>query len=132
MVIHFKRGTHVADSTGLKVDGIAKISNLEDGQQYKFWGMLESLKQEETLALQSAAKEYLRRLSVIWSSPLLDYHCVVASNQFAMPAMSYYNYVDSALANNRAEANRQRGPQNCCREQRQASLWFNIRVIPVT
>ena len=52
--------------------------------------MLESLKQEEKLALQSAAKEYPRRLSVIWSSPLSDYHRVVASNQFAMPAMSYY------------------------------------------
>ena len=52
--------------------------------------MLESLKQDEKLALQSAAKEYLRRLSVIWSSPLSDYHRVVASNKFAMPAMSYY------------------------------------------
>ena len=52
--------------------------------------MLESLTQEEKLALLSAAKEYLRRLSVIWSSPLSDYHRVVASNQFAMPAMSYY------------------------------------------
>ncbi|XP_068716907.1 uncharacterized protein [Montipora capricornis] len=89
-VVHFKRGTHVADSAGLKVDGNAKIPSLEDGQQYKFLGVLESLKQEEKLALQSAAKEYLRRLSVIWTSPLSDYHRVVASNQFAMPAMSYY------------------------------------------
>ncbi|XP_068739391.1 uncharacterized protein [Montipora capricornis] len=86
----FTRGTHVADSAGLKVDGNAKIPSLEDGQQYKFLGVLESLKQEEKLALQSAAKEYLRRLSVIWTSPLSDYHRVVASNQFAMPAMSYY------------------------------------------
>ena len=41
---------------GLKVDGNAEISSLEDGQQYKFLGMLESLKQEEKLALKSAAK----------------------------------------------------------------------------
>ena len=52
--------------------------------------MLESLKQEEKLGLQSAAKEYLRRLSVIWSSPLSDYHRVIVSNQFSMPAMSCY------------------------------------------
>ena len=84
-VVHFKRGTHVADSAGLKVDGNTEISSLEDGQQCNFLGV-----QEEKLALQSAAKEYLRRLSVIWSSPLSDYHRVVASNQFAMPAMSYY------------------------------------------
>ena len=49
-------GTHVADSVGLKVEGNAEISSLEDGQQYKFLGMLESLKQEEKLALKSAAK----------------------------------------------------------------------------
>ena len=30
-VVHFKRGTHVADSAGLKVDGNTKISSLEDG-----------------------------------------------------------------------------------------------------
>ena len=89
-VVHFKRGTNVADSAGLKVDENAEIWSLEDGQQFKFLDMLESLKQEEKLALQSAAKEYLWRLSIIWSSSLSDYHRVVASNQFAMPAMSYY------------------------------------------
>ena len=51
--------------------------------------MLECLKQEEKLAL-------LKRISVghslIWSSPLSDYHCVTASNQFAMPAMSYFKW----------------------------------------
>ena len=89
-VVHFKRGTHAADSVGLKVHGNAEISSLEDGQQYKCLVVLEALKEEEKFALQSAAKEYLRRLSVIWSSPLSDYHRVVASNQFAIPAMSYY------------------------------------------
>ncbi|PFX15560.1 hypothetical protein AWC38_SpisGene20212 [Stylophora pistillata] len=84
------RGDPCSDSAGLKVDGNAKIWSLEDEQQYKFLGVLESLKQEEKLALYSAAKEYLQTLSVIWSSPLADYHSVVASNQFAMPAMSYF------------------------------------------
>ena len=50
-VAHFKRGTHVADSAGLKVDGNAEISSLEDRQQYKCLGVLESLKQEQKLAL---------------------------------------------------------------------------------
>ena len=52
--------------------------------------MLETLRQEERIVLRCAAREYLRRLSVIWSSPLLDYHRVIASNQFALPAMSYF------------------------------------------
>ena len=69
-------------------DGNVKISTLEDGQQYKFLGVLETLRQEEKIVLRCAAREYLRRLSVIWSSPLSDYHRVTASNQFALPAMS--------------------------------------------
>ena len=52
--------------------------------------MLECLKQEEELALKCATKEYLRRISFICSSPLSDYHRVIASTQFAMPAMSYF------------------------------------------
>ena len=52
--------------------------------------MLESLWQEERIVLRCAAREYLHRLSVIWSSPLSNYHRVIASNQFALPAMSYF------------------------------------------
>ena len=62
---------------------------LEDGQQYKFLGVLETLRQEEKIVLRCATREYLRRLSVIWSSPLSDYHRVIASNQFSLPSMSY-------------------------------------------
>ena len=85
-VAHFKKGVPVPESTGLLMsDGNVKIPMLEDGQQYKFLGVLETLRQEEKIA-----REYLRRLSVIWSSPLSDYHHVIASNQFALPAMSYF------------------------------------------
>ena len=89
-VAHFNRRVPVADSRGLKKDGTAKIASLEKGQQYQFLGMLENLKHEEKLALHCASRQYLRRMSVIWSSTLSDFHRVVATNQFAMPAMSYY------------------------------------------
>ena len=68
-VTHIRRGVLVANSKGVKADGNAKIPSLEEGQQYKFLGVLECLKQEEKLALRCAAKEYLRRMSLIWSSP---------------------------------------------------------------
>ena len=87
-VAHFKRGVCVAGL--LRSDGNVKIPTLEDGEQYKLLGVLESLRQEERIVLRCAAKEYLRRLSVIWSSPPSDYHRVIASNQFALPAMSYF------------------------------------------
>ena len=49
-VAHFKRGARVAESTGLLMsDGNVKIPTLEDGQQNKFLGVLESLRQEERI-----------------------------------------------------------------------------------
>ena len=65
------------------------MPTLEEGRQYKFLGVLETLVQEEKMVLELAAKEYLRRLSVIWSSPLSDYSRVVASNQFDLPVLGY-------------------------------------------
>ena len=56
----------------------------DDGKQYKFLGMLKSVMQEDKLVLERAAKEYLRRMSVIWTSPLSDYNRVTASNKFAL------------------------------------------------
>ena len=71
---------------------MTRIPCLDDGEQYKFLGVLESVFQEDKLVLERAAKEYLRRLSVIWTSrtsPLSDYNRMVASNQFALPVLSY-------------------------------------------
>jgi len=51
-VAHFKRGVRVAESTGLLMsDGNLKIPTLEDGQQYKFLGVLESLRKVERIVL---------------------------------------------------------------------------------
>ena len=55
-VTHFKRGVRVPESTGLLMsDGNVKIPTLEDGQQYKFLGVLETLRQEEKIVLRCAA-----------------------------------------------------------------------------
>ena len=89
-VTHIRKGVYIANSAGVKVDGNAKIPSLEEGQQFKFSGVLEVLKEGEKLVLKCAAKEYLRRMSLIWSSHLSDYHRVIASTQFAMPVMSYF------------------------------------------
>ena len=52
--------------------------------------MLENVKKQDGLVLEQAEKEYLKRLSVVWSSPLSDYYKVLATNQFALPVMSYF------------------------------------------
>ena len=63
--------------------------NLEAGSSYKFLGVKESTFQDEKLALAVAAKVYLHRLSVIWTSPLSDANRVKATNQFALPILTY-------------------------------------------
>jgi len=45
--------------------------------------------QEDKLVLECAAKEYLRRTSIIWTRPLSDQNRVIASNQFALPVLGY-------------------------------------------
>ena len=87
-VVHIRRGVHSQQNFGRDIVG-DRVTTLEEGRQYKFLGVLETLVQEEKMILELAAKEYLRRLSVIWSSPLSDYNRVVASNQFALPVLGY-------------------------------------------
>ena len=60
------------------------IQSLKQQSHYKFLGVLENIKQEDRLALECASKEYLKRLSVIWSSPLSDVNKVTA-----LPVLSY-------------------------------------------
>ena len=75
-------------SSGKDIVG-ERLPTLEEGRTYKFLCVLETLVQEEKTTLEFAAREYLRRLSVIWSSPHTEYNRVVASNQFALPVLGY-------------------------------------------
>ena len=73
----------------MKLDESAVIARLKDGEQYKFLGVQENLKQEDKLVLNCAAEIYLKRVSVIWSSPLPDHNRITATNQFALPVLAY-------------------------------------------
>ena len=74
----------------MKIDEQQLIKSLTEDSQYKFLDVLESIKQEDSLVLESAARVYLQRLSVIWSGPLSDHHKVVATNQFTLPVLVYF------------------------------------------
>ena len=50
---------------------------------------LENVRRDEQLALACAAKEYLRRISIIWSSPLSDCNRVRATNYYVLPVLRY-------------------------------------------
>ena len=88
-VMHIKRGVQSEDVDSVKLDESFVVKCLKEQNHYKFLGVLENVKQEDKLVLECASKEFLERLSVIWSSPLSDVHRVVASNQYALPVLSY-------------------------------------------
>ena len=89
-VVNVKLGCLQELAPGLKIGEQQLIKCLKEGSQYKFLGVLEGIKQEYSLVLESMARVYLQRLSVIWSSPLSDHHKVVATNQFALPVLVYF------------------------------------------
>jgi len=88
-MINVKRGKQVCDGSKAKLDDTTEIASLNEGERYKFLGVLENLKQDDKMALQQAAEKYLQKVSVIWSSPLSDWNKVNATNQFALPTLSY-------------------------------------------
>ena len=81
LVANVKGGKQVFDGAKVDLEGTTAIASLKEGEQYKFSGVLESLKQEDTMALKIAAKKYIQRVSVIWTSPLSDWNKLKSSPQ---------------------------------------------------
>ena len=50
------------------------------------------IRDPERLSLDCAAREFFRRVSIIWASPLSDDDRVTASNQFALPVLGYLTW----------------------------------------
>ena len=71
-VVHVRRG-RLQESEENRIGAGEAIASLREDAQYKFLGVLENVKQQDGLVLEQAEKEYLKRLSVVWSSPLSDY-----------------------------------------------------------
>ena len=71
-VVHVKREAQVLDESGMRMDEKTTITALGEGKYHKFLGLLGNVQQDERLALACAAIEYLRRISILWSSPLSD------------------------------------------------------------
>ena len=88
-VVHVKRGC-LQESPDMRCGEQELVKSLKEDSQYKFLRVLENIRQEDNLAVENAARVYLQRMSVIWSSPLSDYYKVVASNQLALPVLAYF------------------------------------------
>ena len=65
------------------------IQIMSKDDHYKFLGTVENSKQLDELITQTLSKEYIRRLSVIWTSNISIPRKIKASNNFAIPLPQY-------------------------------------------
>ena len=87
--LHVVRGK-VSKSEDLPMGAKDSISVMEASDKYKFLGKYENFEQLDTFTFQQAEEEYLRRLNVIWSSPLSVPRKLTACIVFAMPTLEYF------------------------------------------
>ena len=83
------------DAVGTKLDQSSVVESLMPWTSYQFLGLFKKQSHKTKswqLNAHIAAKVYLRRLSVIWSSHLLDINCVRARKQFAMIVQTYLRW----------------------------------------
>ena len=73
------------------------VCDLGECNHYKFLGVLETVRQEERMSLECAAKEFLRKMSIILSNPLSHHNRVAASNQFVLPVLGYLMWTQQWL-----------------------------------
>ena len=71
-VIHVKWGQVEQRSGDMKIADLNPIKNLDKHNTYKFLGVFENTKQEDKQVLETAAKTYLQRPSIICSA-----HCQI-------------------------------------------------------
>ena len=88
-VIHVRKGAQVHDKAGVRLGQEGVVESLDASSSYKCLGVRETVMQDKKMTLDCAAKAYLQTLSLIWSSSLSDSNRVTASNQFALPVLSY-------------------------------------------
>ena len=87
--LHVVRGK-VSKSEDLPIGAKDSISVMEASNKYKFLRKYENFEQLDKFTFQQAEEEYLRRLNVIWSSPLSVPRKLTACIVFAMPALEYF------------------------------------------
>ena len=88
-VMNVKRG-NLDKQSQLKLNYSTLIDSVTANKPYKFLGIHEHLGQDKCTIYEKASKEFMQRVWLIWASPLSDLYKVMATNTFAMSAISYF------------------------------------------
>lgn len=87
--VHIKRGKH-HQTNNLPLTQGNNIPVLGEMDYYKFLGKFENTNHLDREILKKAGREYEKRLSLIWTSPLSRPRKIKATNTFAVPIMQYH------------------------------------------
>ena len=86
-VVEVNRGK-LTGGGNLTVSKEESIQIMSKDDHYKFLGMVQNSKQLDELITQTLSQEYIRRLSVIWTSNSI-LRKIKAMNTFAIPLLQY-------------------------------------------
>ena len=79
----------LTEGGNLTVSKEESIQIMSKDDHYKFLGTVENSKQLDELITQTLSQEYIRRLSVIWTSNISIPRKIRATNTFAIPLLQY-------------------------------------------
>ena len=79
----------LTEGGNLTVSKEESIQIMSKDNHYKFLGTVENSKQLDELVMQTLSEEYVRRLSVIWTSNISIPRKIKATNTFAIPLLQY-------------------------------------------
>ena len=79
----------LTEGGNLTVSKEESIQIMSKHDYYKFLGMVENSKQLDELIMQTLSQEYIRRLSVIWTSNISIPRKIKAMNTFTIPFLQY-------------------------------------------
>ena len=79
----------LTEGGNLTVSEEESIQIMSKDDHYKFLGMVKNSKQLDELIMQTLSQEYIRRLSVIWTSNISIPRKIRATNTFAIPLLQY-------------------------------------------
>ena len=85
--MNVERGIRTPLQEKIFMNGL-ELSELEDGDSYKYLGQDENIQYEGKLNKEKVRAEYFRRVRKIWNSELYSKNKVLAHNTFAIPVLT--------------------------------------------
>ena len=98
-MVNVMRGKIKTSDQNVQISDTEELKLLDTNDHYKFLGKYENSTQLEKQVCNESSKEYLKRVSVIWSSNISIPRKVHATKTFALPALQYHMWTSGWTIN---------------------------------